>query len=163
MTDDRTARRGPKLLEQVRRCARSRHFSPRTEEAYVAWIRRYVRHHGMRHPAAMADGRSGGFPVPPRERKIRQRIHSRPLPRAPLSLRPPLPSSPRYLSSSRRAARFRTSLVALPSRSAGRRRGLPLTAAGSFISRSKGRPLGSSLRAATPSVRFVAALTTGWC
>ncbi|MSR19953.1 MAG: hypothetical protein EXR91_03110 [Gemmatimonadetes bacterium] len=61
MTDDRTARRGPKLLEQVRRCARSRHFSPRTEEAYVAWIRRSVRHHGMRHPAAMGTDEAAAF------------------------------------------------------------------------------------------------------
>jgi integron integrase len=44
---------GSKLLEQVRRCARSRHLSPRTEEAYVAWIRRYVRHHELRHPREM--------------------------------------------------------------------------------------------------------------
>jgi len=44
---------GTKLLEQVRRCARSRHLSPRTEEAYVAWIRRYVRHHDLRHPRDM--------------------------------------------------------------------------------------------------------------
>ena len=32
----------PKLLEQVRRCSRTRHFSRRTEEAYVRWIRGYV-------------------------------------------------------------------------------------------------------------------------
>ena len=42
--------RRPKLLEQVRRCARARHFARRTEEAYVRWIRRYVRYHNLRHP-----------------------------------------------------------------------------------------------------------------
>jgi integron integrase len=26
------------------------HYSPRTEEAYVQWTRRYIRHHGLRHP-----------------------------------------------------------------------------------------------------------------
>jgi integron integrase len=52
---------GPKLLDQVRRCARSRHFSPRTEEAYVAWIRRYVRHHRMRHPGEMGAEEAAQF------------------------------------------------------------------------------------------------------
>ena len=40
----------PKLLAQVRQAVRLRHYSPRTEESYVAWIRRYVRFHGTRHP-----------------------------------------------------------------------------------------------------------------
>jgi integron integrase len=42
-----------KLLDQVRDAARVRHMSLRTEDAYVAWIRRYVRFHGTRHPAEM--------------------------------------------------------------------------------------------------------------
>jgi integron integrase len=42
-----------KLLEQVRRALRSRHYSSRTEQAYVGWIRRYVLFHGKRHPASM--------------------------------------------------------------------------------------------------------------
>jgi integron integrase len=37
----------------VRRAARERHFARRTEEAYVAWIRRFVHHHGLRHPAEL--------------------------------------------------------------------------------------------------------------
>lgn len=32
---------------------RARHYSRRTEEAYVAWIRRYILFHGKRHPAEM--------------------------------------------------------------------------------------------------------------
>ena len=32
---------------------RLRHYSRRTEKAYVAWIRRYVVFHGKRHPADM--------------------------------------------------------------------------------------------------------------
>lgn len=40
----------PKLLDQVRIAVRTRHLSPRTEKAYVGWIRRFVIHHGMRHP-----------------------------------------------------------------------------------------------------------------
>src|SRR5215210_304152 len=42
---------GPRLLEQVRNAVRFRRYSYRTEEAYVGWIRRYVRFHGLRHPA----------------------------------------------------------------------------------------------------------------
>ncbi len=40
----------PKLLDQVRQLLRVRHYSLRTEEAYVAWIRRYILFHGKRHP-----------------------------------------------------------------------------------------------------------------
>jgi integron integrase len=43
----------PKLLDQVRAAIRTRHFSIRTEEAYVRWTRRFIRHHGTRHPATM--------------------------------------------------------------------------------------------------------------
>jgi site-specific recombinase XerD len=42
--------RKPKLLEQVRRSARARHLSRRTEEAYIRWIHAFVRHQGLRHP-----------------------------------------------------------------------------------------------------------------
>jgi integron integrase len=40
-----------KLLAQVRQAIRVRHYSGRTEEAYVGWVRRFVRFCGMRHPA----------------------------------------------------------------------------------------------------------------
>ena len=41
----------PRLLPALRAAARARHYSPRTEEAYAAWVRRYVRFHGgARHP-----------------------------------------------------------------------------------------------------------------
>jgi integron integrase len=43
----------PKLLQQVRRAARVRHYSPRTEESYVAWVKRYVRFHGLQHPGEL--------------------------------------------------------------------------------------------------------------
>lgn len=39
-----------KLLDQVGEAARLRHLSPRTEKAYVFWIRRFVIFHGKRHP-----------------------------------------------------------------------------------------------------------------
>lgn len=40
----------PKLLTQVRQAIRLHQYSRRTEEAYVGWVRRYVRFSGMRHP-----------------------------------------------------------------------------------------------------------------
>src|SRR5438093_13644107 len=43
----------PKLLDRVRQAIRVRHYSRRTEEAYTHWIVRYIRFHGMRHPAEM--------------------------------------------------------------------------------------------------------------
>jgi integron integrase len=43
----------PKLLDRVREAIRVRHYSRRTEDAYVGWIRRYILYHGKKHPAAM--------------------------------------------------------------------------------------------------------------
>src|SRR5207247_656437 len=40
----------PKFLDQIRQLMRLRHYSLRTEEAYVGWIRRYILFHGKRHP-----------------------------------------------------------------------------------------------------------------
>src|SRR5438552_3063180 len=48
-----TALKPPKLLDRVRQAIRVRHYSRRTEEAYTHWIVRYIRFHGMRHPAEM--------------------------------------------------------------------------------------------------------------
>jgi len=38
----------PKLLDQVRNAIRTRHYSYRTEEAYVGWIRRFILFHNKR-------------------------------------------------------------------------------------------------------------------
>jgi integrase len=43
----------PKLLEHVRSAARLRHLSPRTEEAYADWIKRFILFHRKRHPSGM--------------------------------------------------------------------------------------------------------------
>jgi integron integrase len=43
----------PRLLDRVRDTIRARHYSRRTEKAYVAWIRRYILFHGKRHPLEM--------------------------------------------------------------------------------------------------------------
>jgi integron integrase len=51
----------PRLLAQVRAAIRVRHYSLRTEEAYVGWIRRYVRFHGTRHPSELEEADVGRF------------------------------------------------------------------------------------------------------
>ena len=38
------------LLDEVRRRLRLKHYSLRTEQAYLYWIRRYIRYNGLRHP-----------------------------------------------------------------------------------------------------------------
>ena len=43
----------PRLLEQVRNAIRRRHYSYRTEQAYLHWIKRFIYFHGKRHPAKM--------------------------------------------------------------------------------------------------------------
>jgi len=45
----------PKLLDRVRWHLRVKHYSIRTEQAYVDWIRRYILFHGKRHPNEMGE------------------------------------------------------------------------------------------------------------
>ncbi len=54
----------PKLLDQVRGVLRTKHYSMRTEESYIDWIRRYILFHNKRgsnarlkwrHPAEMGE------------------------------------------------------------------------------------------------------------
>ena len=46
---------GPVMLsEAVRAVLRRMHYSPRTEEAYLHWVREFVRFHGRRHPRDLA-------------------------------------------------------------------------------------------------------------
>lgn len=44
-----------RLMELVRRRLRTLRYSPRTEQAYTHWIRKYIRYHGRRHPAGMGE------------------------------------------------------------------------------------------------------------
>jgi integron integrase len=50
-----------KLLDQVRNLARAKHLAYRTEQAYVYWIERYIRFHGIRHPNTMAGSEVEAF------------------------------------------------------------------------------------------------------
>jgi len=45
--------RPKKLLDQVRDAIRLKHYSYRTEQAYVGWIKRYIYFHDVRHPSEM--------------------------------------------------------------------------------------------------------------
>src|SRR5437899_6726478 len=45
----------PKLLDRVRDAIRTRHYSYRTEKAYVHWIKRFIFFHNKRHPIEMGE------------------------------------------------------------------------------------------------------------
>ena len=51
----------PKLLDQVREVIRMKHYSIRTERAYVDWIKRYIFFHNKRHPAEMGEAEIRAF------------------------------------------------------------------------------------------------------
>ena len=53
--------RAPRLMDVVRNRLRPKHYSPRTEEAYAGWIRRFVRFHGRRHPREMGEAEVVAF------------------------------------------------------------------------------------------------------
>ena len=44
-----------KLLDRVRDKIRLKHYSIRTEQAYVSWIKRYIYFHNMKHPKDMGE------------------------------------------------------------------------------------------------------------
>lgn len=52
---------GMKLLARVRQALRLRHYSRRTEEVYVGWVRRFVRFCGLRHPRALGAAEVSAF------------------------------------------------------------------------------------------------------
>ena len=53
--------RSPRLLDRVRQEIRTRHYSRRTETAYVAWIKRFIFFHDKRHPNEMGEAEISGF------------------------------------------------------------------------------------------------------
>jgi len=61
MTADADFPPPPRLLDALRQQLRYRHYSLRTEEAYVRWVRAFVRFHGLRHPAGMAQAEVEAF------------------------------------------------------------------------------------------------------
>jgi integron integrase len=57
----KTETKGKKLLDQVRDTLRTKHYSYRTEQTYVDWIRRYILFHGKRHPKDMGEAEIQAF------------------------------------------------------------------------------------------------------
>ncbi len=55
------APQAPRLLDRVRSAIRVRHYSIRTEQAYVQWIRRFILFHRKRHPAEMGGAEIAAF------------------------------------------------------------------------------------------------------
>ncbi|PWB59014.1 MAG: integron integrase [Nitrosomonadales bacterium] len=53
MTDAAVLSASPRLLDQVRGKIRLKHYSIRTEQAYLDWIKRFICHFGKRHPNEM--------------------------------------------------------------------------------------------------------------
>ena len=51
----------PRLLDQVRAAIRTKHYSPRTEEAYVYWVRQFILFHEKRHPMEMSEPEIASF------------------------------------------------------------------------------------------------------
>lgn len=49
------------LFEAVRNTIRRLHYSPRTEEAYLQWIRAFIRFHNGRHPRELAAPEATAF------------------------------------------------------------------------------------------------------
>ena len=49
----RPALQSTRLLDQVRERIRYLHYSLRTEQAYLLWVRAFIRHHGLRHPRTL--------------------------------------------------------------------------------------------------------------
>ena len=52
---------GPRLLDRVRAEIRSRHYSLRTEQSYLQWVRRYLRFHRLKHPREMGEDEVRAF------------------------------------------------------------------------------------------------------
>jgi integron integrase len=50
-----------RLLDRVRAATRLRHFSLRTEESYVGWVRRFAVFHGRRHPSGLGEAEVVAF------------------------------------------------------------------------------------------------------
>jgi len=51
----------PKLLDEVRFAIRAKHYSLRTEEAYVNWIKRFIFFHGKQHPLELGEKQINQF------------------------------------------------------------------------------------------------------
>lgn len=51
----------PRLLDEVRGALRVKHYSIRTEETYIQWIKRFIYFHNKKHPADMGEAEVSAF------------------------------------------------------------------------------------------------------
>ncbi len=69
-----------RLLDQLRECIRYKHYSLRTEQAYVYWTRFFIRWSGMRHPREQGAKEVTGFlAMLANERKVSVSTHNQAL------------------------------------------------------------------------------------
>ena len=55
ITENLPVEKKPKLLDQVRNTLRTKHYSMKTEEAYIYCIKKYIFFHNKRHPKEMGE------------------------------------------------------------------------------------------------------------
>ena len=55
-------KRAPRLFDEIRRAIRVRHFSRRTEQAYLGWARRFILANNKRHPRELGGLEVEAFP-----------------------------------------------------------------------------------------------------
>ena len=51
----------PRLLDRLRAALRARHYSLRTEQSYVAWVKRFIFFQGKRHPDELGEPEINAF------------------------------------------------------------------------------------------------------
>jgi len=97
--------RSAKLLDQLRERRRDVHYSVGTEQAYVHWVRAFIRFNGVRHPAALDSSEVETFLFwLANERKVSASMHRQAF--------TPIECSKRRTAGGRREKpRFRPSLV----------------------------------------------------
>ena len=54
----------PRLIDQVRNVLRVHHYSVRTEDSYIQWIKRFIFFHNKRHPSEMGEKEIRSFLAP---------------------------------------------------------------------------------------------------
>jgi len=52
---DKSSQKPLKLLDQLRESIRIKHYSYRTEQAYVQWVKRFILFHNKQHPGEMGE------------------------------------------------------------------------------------------------------------
>ena len=79
----RPAFHATRLLGQLRERLRYLHYSQRTEDMYVYWVRFFVRYHGLRHPREMGKTEVEAFlTMLSNERRVSVSTHREPRPAA---------------------------------------------------------------------------------